>query len=499
MPQKKKEKKTNKKTHRKKHLTQKQNIIFQSIPNYSSGQFTGHQNNKNNIQYAPVMQQESRTDNLVGDLVSKLIGKIETDGNKQTQQYTQEIQPVSNTNTNSGSNDNTNSGNTSGNTQTVNVYPSSGQPTTTTDTPDPKKTAIETAAGTALSAATGYSAAETGGIAGGVAAGVGLIGGLIAGRKKLGQAIKNTFGGKKSGGTATSSRLLKEEANYVRGTKPGAITDLQTGGKIKGSKADNYAKLENELNPLHEDFHVMTMEETRAKLDKIREQAKQSEQKRQLSTQSIQTTPKPSPRVISTQTTPKPSPRATPTPSPRRSTTSPQVPQLNLRLDVSPGYIEPVAGVFRARMSGIQEHSGVLTRGLRREVGEPHTELKSKIPKSKNPEYIAGYDARRRDIRNESEKQLVPVYNLENKYNQGYFRRELKNHKEMLKKKTEFSSRSKNPFSGSEGSASEMSASEQSYTRPSTRQAQRMRSTMLSQTLTPESNTYVAKSGNKSN
>ena len=46
MPQKKKGKKTNKKTHIKKHLTQKQNIIFQSIPNYSSGQFTGHQNNK---------------------------------------------------------------------------------------------------------------------------------------------------------------------------------------------------------------------------------------------------------------------------------------------------------------------------------------------------------------------------------------------------------------------------------------------------------------------
>ena len=43
MPQKKKEKKTNKKSHKKKHLTQKQNIIFQSIPNYSSGQFSGHQ------------------------------------------------------------------------------------------------------------------------------------------------------------------------------------------------------------------------------------------------------------------------------------------------------------------------------------------------------------------------------------------------------------------------------------------------------------------------
>ena len=39
MPQK---KKTNKKTHIKKHLTQKQNIIFQSIPNYASGQMGGH-------------------------------------------------------------------------------------------------------------------------------------------------------------------------------------------------------------------------------------------------------------------------------------------------------------------------------------------------------------------------------------------------------------------------------------------------------------------------
>ena len=99
MPQKKKtaNKKTNKKSH-KKHLTQKQSIIFQSIPNYASGQFTGHQNNKNNIQYAPVMQQESRTDNLVGDLVSKLVGKIENDGNKEVQQYSKEIQPINNNN-----------------------------------------------------------------------------------------------------------------------------------------------------------------------------------------------------------------------------------------------------------------------------------------------------------------------------------------------------------------------------------------------------------------
>ena len=86
MPQKKKEKKTNKKSHKKKHLNQNnKTIIHQSIPNYSSGQFTGHQNNKTNIRYGPAAQQESRTDNLVGDLVGKLIGKIESDGNKQTQ------------------------------------------------------------------------------------------------------------------------------------------------------------------------------------------------------------------------------------------------------------------------------------------------------------------------------------------------------------------------------------------------------------------------------
>ena len=97
MPQKKKEKKTNKKTHRKKHLTQKQNIIFQSIPNYSSNQFTGHQNNKS-VAFVPPPQQESRTDNLVGDLIGKLISKIETDGNKQTQQYTQDTQPINNNN-----------------------------------------------------------------------------------------------------------------------------------------------------------------------------------------------------------------------------------------------------------------------------------------------------------------------------------------------------------------------------------------------------------------
>ena len=269
MPQKKKtNKKPKKHTQTRKQI--KQTIIHQAIPNYSAEQFSGHQYNKNQVQFAPPIQQQSRTDNLVGDLVSKLINKIETDGNQQRQQYTQEIQPVSNTN--SGSNDNTNSGNTSGNTQTVNIYPSSGQPTT--EVSDSKKSVVETAAGTAITAATGLSTAETAGIAGGVSAGALILGGgIFAARKKLGQAIKSTFGGKKLGGNAGTSRLVRSDEEYVRGTRPGVNTDLQTGSKVKDSKPATYAKLENELDPLHEDFHVMTMAETRARLDKIREQA----------------------------------------------------------------------------------------------------------------------------------------------------------------------------------------------------------------------------------
>ncbi len=75
---------------------------------------------------------------------------------------------------------------------------------------------------------------------------------------------------------------------------------------------------------------------------------------------------------------------------------------LNLRLNFSPEYMEPAASFIRAGagISGIQEHTGILTKSLRREFGEAHTELKPKIPKSKNPEYVSGYDARRRDEKN---------------------------------------------------------------------------------------------------
>jgi len=99
MPQKKKtaNKKTNKKSH-KKHLTQKQNIIFQSIPNYASGQMGAHQYNKDHVQFAQPATPQTHTDNIVGELVGKLMNKIENDGNKEVQQYSKEIQPINNNN-----------------------------------------------------------------------------------------------------------------------------------------------------------------------------------------------------------------------------------------------------------------------------------------------------------------------------------------------------------------------------------------------------------------
>jgi hypothetical protein len=342
---------------------------------------------------------------------------------------------------------------------------------------------------------------------------------LIAGRKKLGQAIKNTFSGIKSGGTATSSRLLKGEGDYVRGTKPGATTDLQTGGKR--AKAGKYDKLTDEPNPAQADFDMHTQDSTKTRsdklrestqeqLDKIREQARISEQKRNATMQSLatQTTPKPSPRAISTQTTPKPSPRATPQATPQATPRpSQEATPLNLLLHPSPRYMEPItslspgsaAAVTRARTSGIQEHTGVLTRNIRREVGEAHTELKSKFPKSKDPEYVSGYDARRRDQKNNKVRPLVEVLNPDNAYNRGYFGAALKKGQDGYIPRTQFSGRRRqrtNPFSGSEGSSLSDSSLSQ---RPAARTTRRQRSTMLSQTLTPESNIYVNKSGNKSN
>ena len=103
MPQKKKtNKKTNKKTHKKPHTKQvvKTTIIQQAIPNYASGQTTGHQYNKDHVQFVP-QQQQSHTDNIVGELVGRLMNKIENNENKEVQQYSKEVQSMNNTSSSS--------------------------------------------------------------------------------------------------------------------------------------------------------------------------------------------------------------------------------------------------------------------------------------------------------------------------------------------------------------------------------------------------------------
>jgi hypothetical protein len=43
-------------------------------------------------------QQQSHTDNIVGELVGRLMNKIENNENKEVQQYTKEVQPINNNN-----------------------------------------------------------------------------------------------------------------------------------------------------------------------------------------------------------------------------------------------------------------------------------------------------------------------------------------------------------------------------------------------------------------
>jgi hypothetical protein len=53
-----------------------------------------------------------------------------------------------------------------------------------------------------------------------VGAGVVALGrGIFAARKRLGQAMKNSFGGKKLRGEAESSRLVREKDDYERVNK----------------------------------------------------------------------------------------------------------------------------------------------------------------------------------------------------------------------------------------------------------------------------------------
>jgi hypothetical protein len=65
--------------------------LFAAIPYFGSEQSSGYQYIKHHVPFLNHQQQQlARIDNLVGDLVSRLITKIENDGTQQTQQYSKE-------------------------------------------------------------------------------------------------------------------------------------------------------------------------------------------------------------------------------------------------------------------------------------------------------------------------------------------------------------------------------------------------------------------------
>jgi hypothetical protein len=390
MPQKKK--KTNKKSHEKPHTKHiNPTIVQQAIPNYASDQVSGHQFNKDHPPFVPILQQQQlRTDNLISDLLSRVITKIENDGTQQTQQYSQAVQPLNN--------DNGNSGNTSGNTQTVNVYPTVGQSSTTSTTESTQKSTAETA-GAAIAQASGLSAAEAGGIGAGVTAG---IGGLIAARNKIGTGIMGAISGikkgisraPKAGGAATESRLLREHDEVIRGTKPGTYAQIPSAPPSPKIPPANFDKVlaqakksedaRTSLTPINEiaaGTGMRTPQRTsfEAGTAAAQTRARLSGEKSRTSLDRVLT-----PQASAPKGSPKAAVTAPPWLRPGSSiqiSSPPQPQQLDNRFSVWSMPDTPRA----ARTSGIQQADRVSTREVRRQTGEPHVQLEMGTQTEKRP------------------------------------------------------------------------------------------------------------------
>ena len=435
MPQKKVKKKTNKKS-RKHTQSQKQinqTIIHQAIPNYSSSQVSGHQYNNNRVQFAPAMQQQSRTDNLVGDLVGKLITKIESDGNQQTQQYSKEILPVNNSN--------------SGNNSVVNIYTDGTKKeekktdeTIGSTISEGIKSGTGTAIGTAVSTITGATEAPqglgAGPIAGIVTGGLLVAGGLIANRGRIGRGIqrasnsvRSRFGGQRLGrgyngldrpppiGAAFEEvpEARRVSTELQTGSRVG--TDLQTGSRRGTDNAALNARLDEHLR-------------------RIRDQVRPIEEA--ISTSRQQSRPPTRPPSIADENAPlliAQPPLSARSNSSRSSSSSSS---RNL-INASPAARSPIleAGITyaptqRARTSGVQEHSGVSTRNTRAQTGEPHTQLSQtrEYHRSDDKEYRKGQRHRLKHDNLNRPRPLVEVLNPDNPYNQGYFGDALKQDRE---------------------------------------------------------------------
>ena len=437
----KKKKTGNKKTNNKKHLDKtKKNIVYETIPNYSSSQIAGHQNN-NNVQFGPQPQQLSRTDNLVGDLIGKLITKIETDGNQQTQQYSREIQPINN-------NNNINIQNSAPATTTV-TTDSSGSSGSSGSSSGSSDTAASKITNTVTEKVVESSA---GLIAGSVVAGVGGLGGLgglIYNRKKIGEGIKNLFSrnGNKLGGKAQTSRL-KEDLQPIMET-----TAAQP--KTKPPKLPKGYHEQVPTNPEMTPAEPVTLFSRRIEeaggtgmRTPIRSLSRSSSSSSNYKSGAINLADEfgsstPSQNIIT-----RSEPKSTVIKrtdlikqqlesvfgqsSARKSLNSEErkfVENTLKRQNLDPSNLSPVNPdiINRARTSAVQRHDGVLTRNRRAQLMEPHTQLENRRGRKKS----------------------------------------------QLEIQTQFSTRNTNPFSASEGSSSE---------RPIVRQ---VRSTMLSQADTP--------------
>jgi len=506
MPQKKKtaNKKTNKKSY-KKHLTQKQNIIFQSIPNYASGQMGGHQYNKDHVPFAQPATPQSHTDNIVGELVSKLIGKIENDGNKEVQQYSKEVQPINNNNY-------------------VNIYKDGIEESKTDKKPDEITDEITTKGRSAAEdygiqtasavtgllgiGALGYAAnTESAGKAKMKLKGVGsgILGAVTSGASAIGSAINNNIL-KRGNKLGKGEKLAEGEKVYEKSGKPGTYAQLKD-ELIPESSTNQYFK-KGEPNPLQQDFDSY-LGKKNIKLDKY-----MKSKYGHLLQSEPPTTPIKNDNIV-----PKPASTPTPTPTPsKNSVFAPAIYLSNLKphkillpstpsLDLlkagtpKPKYMMPVeeqvkqlnAGgkitgaikrkvaqldyegfrkeakkiqktarnyikrkrevrfssinlvpsepeitlaptpppaAARARRSGVQQSDKVLTRSKAAESGIGPVQLQlEKQPRKIYPsdvgEYRSGQRARNKDIAKNIEKQFAPVWNMEDKYNQGYFSKEL--------------------------------------------------------------------------
>ena len=392
MPQKKK--KTNKKSHKKKHINQNnKTIIYQSIPNYSSTQSGGHQINKN-VSFGPPQQQETRTDNLVGDLVGKLISKIETDKTQQTQDYSKEIQPINNNNN-------------------VNIYNNSPGTTTTTidkktdetpsQTPDSKpeskiSDAISNSVkGAARSAGEDFALQAGAGLASIATAALGTAG--IRNRKAIRNSISNFPSNARNSLGSIRERFRSSSAYRPQVDVPASsVTGSPAASVAASSRRPSNASSQGPMDILSESIGMSPARTTRTP---------RTSEVFYRETDSVARRNRPRSDSITSESNYNTGNLAEQfsnvrTPVPRKPALNTEQRGLLERTlknqNIDPSNISPIRqdvlrGSFTSsprrqavtisntpqtnRLSGIQQHDGVNTRSIRAQTGEPHAQLRT--------------------------------------------------------------------------------------------------------------------------